>query len=722
MTTQNLPELKATIKITDCGFDFWHDRVWILNDIVENKYFYLGRVEHEIISRWHLQSAEKIIDSVNNDTVLNITEQNLEYIYKFLINNNLLTLGSKTIAKIKQARAKPLMSFIKNVGRVFFLKIPLLNPDSFLDKTVEYAKWVFSRQALYIMLFLFIINIFMLASNWGSFTGSMPAFTDFSSMILILFTLVFSKVIHEFGHAYTCKMYGGAVPEMGVTFIFFYPLFYTDATSSMMFESKKRLVVSTAGIRLEMYLAIIAGFFWFFVNDDTIVKNLLFFIATISWLVSVMFNAVPFIKFDGYFILSDYLKIRNLSLRAVAILKFYIRTYLFGIEAICPETYNKKKFRFFVAFSIMTGIYRVFLFIAIFLFLYYIQIVGVLFFVLALGVMVLLPLTRESINIWNLRHKIIKPQNLQVTSAIVTVILLLLLMPVRNDVYMPAVMFAKTQRIYAPFESQIKDIKVSSGAQVQAGNDLMLLFSPKLNKDKIINLLNIETESYYSFGVQLSKEYRKEILAKKSDIDYQKIIEKNIKLKNKQLEIVAPFSGKITAIKDGIYKNTWVKDKAWLMDIVDFNKFYLHAFIKANEMQEVEFNFNTNMVFIPNRSEFPACIVGLKSISTQPINKISRTPTIPLSLAKSTLLNSNLLLFASNYGGNINLQKDDQGNWVPVNSFFTLELEPIEISNQLQCNYGNHQIIKGILKVKGINKSLGYTAYQKVSGALTELR
>lgn len=708
-----LPPLKRTVKIHDGGFDFWQDKVWILSDTISNKYYYLGRFEYEIISHWQEGDIEEFVEKVNAETILNVKKEDVEFVLRFLLTNNLLQVSSAVLDKIKSQRNSSVQKVFKIASKFFYFRVPLINPDKFLEKTQKYIKPIISKGFACFILFLFVIDVYLLAINWGSFSGSLPSITDFSSIILIMCTLAFTKVIHEFGHGYCCKILGGKVSEMGVTFIFFYPLFYTDVSNSILLDSKKRLVISTAGIRFEMYLAVIAGFFWFFVADGTVLKSLLFFVAGVSWMISIAINMMPFIRFDGYYILSDFMKIRNLGVRANSILKYYSRTYLFGIDSILPESYNKKKYRFFLTFSLMTGIYRVFVFSGILLFLYYIEVVGIALFSFGIAMLLLMPFLRELYTVWNLRKNMKTTKNIIYTSSLAVGIILLLFIPITNNIYMPSVYYAKTQRVYTPFESKIDNINIELNQFVKKGQKLLSLSNPKLTTDKIINLLNLQTEEYYSSGSLLSDETRKALVAKQSEIKYQRTIGENLELKSEQLRILAPFDGKIVAIKDDLYSDIWLGDKAWLFDIVDFDKYNVQSFISATDLQNTSIDNKSKMLFIPDQIKLSTCNVQLKSIAKEPINKIPKAPITPLSVAESTIVNSNLLMFSSYYGDKINFAVDQDNNWVPVEAYFTVDLAP-----NTNCNYKNNQIIKGVVKIKADSRSVASRVYERVKNAL----
>jgi putative peptide zinc metalloprotease protein len=272
------------------------------------------------------------------------------------------------------------------------------------------------------------------------------------------------------------KKYNCDVPEMGVNLIFFYPLAYTDVSSSIVLAPQERLVVSTAGIRFELYLAIIAGFFWFFCSDDSIIKNLLFFIAAISWTLTLLINIMPFMRFDGYYILSDYLRIRNLGPRSAAVFKYYYRKIFLGINSALPEDYDRKKFKFLLIFAILAKIYRVFIFTSILLFLYYTQFIGSALFVLGIFLMLILPMATEIYNILKLyksQKKAIKSKNMRITICVTLAALILFFLPFGNYIYLPAVLHAKIQRMYTPFSSRVDEINIGIGQEVKSRDQLL---------------------------------------------------------------------------------------------------------------------------------------------------------------------------------------------------------------------------------------------------------
>ena len=708
---QNLPKLKSTINISYAGIDFWHDKVWILSDKITNKYYYLGKLEYEIISRWDLGKADEIIAAVNTQTIHKIEVNNIDTLFKFLLGCNLLQVSSTILKSLEKSKKNKFLTTLTYAAQVFSYKVPLVNPDKFLDKTLEIGRVIFSPYFFYFILMLFFLNLYLLSSNWGSFAASLPSFNSLTSILLILFTIGFTKIIHELGHAYASKMYNCSVPEVGVNFIFFYPLFYTDVTDTITLKPKQRLVVSTAGIRFELYLAIIAGYFWFLLPDNTILKNMMFFIAAISWTLSLLINIVPFLKFDGYYIFSDYMKIRNLAPRAFAVLKYNFRKYFIGLDTALPEQYDYSKFRFLLVFAILMAAYRILILSSILLFLYYIELIGELLFIFAIAMLLIVPVAKECYNLWLLRSKFTANPNIITFGIVLFVFFVSAFVPMNNYVYLPAVFHAKTQRIFTPFVAKVEKIDITIGQQVQVDQALVKLASLELNARDKINKYNLEAVKQAATEVQLSEKDHSKAETKIADIDYQKTIAENIAAKSEQLQIKSPINGRVTAMYEGVYQSQWLSEKAWLLDVVDLSQQSVDAFARGQDLLAIEkIGPKTEIAFIPDQINYPPCKVKFKSVATDPIHSIQGEPSVLLTLAKSELLNSSLLIFASNYGGYINFNIDEKNNLVPIDAYFTVDLIA---SNQ--CDKYGDKIIKGVVKIKGNDKSVAYATYQKIT-------
>jgi putative peptide zinc metalloprotease protein len=188
---------------------------------------------------------------------------------------------------------------------------------------------------------------------------------------LLLLWLVFPvlKLFHEFGHAFAVKARGGEVHEMGVMILVLTPVPYVDASSAWAFRSKwQRIGVGAAGMMVELFVASIALFVWLSVEPG-IFRALLYNVMLIAGVSTVLFNANPLLRFDGYYMLMDWLEIPNLRQRGTQYLIYLAERYLFGRRESEPPLSTRGERAWFVGWSLASFFYRILVIVAILLFL-----------------------------------------------------------------------------------------------------------------------------------------------------------------------------------------------------------------------------------------------------------------------------------------------------------------------------------------------------------------
>ncbi len=247
-----------------------------------------GRVEQE-----DEESFYQFILSLHSLGFLNLPVPNNETLYR------------RRKMKIRAKKAQRLTGFL-------FMQVPLINPDSFLDRTKHLVSWVFTKWTLMVWAVVVGSALLLLLKNWGTFfTPIGDVFTP-ERLLGMWIALVSLKLIHEFGHAYACKVLGGEVPEIGAYFIAGTPCAYCDCTSSWGFTKRhERLIVVLAGVYVELFIAALAVFVWA-IAPSASVRLVAFDIVVVAGVATVLANLNPLMRFDGYYILSDILEIPNL--------------------------------------------------------------------------------------------------------------------------------------------------------------------------------------------------------------------------------------------------------------------------------------------------------------------------------------------------------------------------------------------------------------------------
>lgn len=177
------------------------------------------------------------------------------------------------------------------------------------------------------------------------------------AVIWLLFPVL--KMFHEFGHGLAVKIHGGDVHEMGVLLIALQPVPYVDASEASVFRSKwQRILVGAAGMIVELFIAALALFIWLN-TEPGMVRNLAYNLVWIAGISTVFFNANPLMRYDGYYILADYLEIPNLRARSHQYSRYLCERYLFGSSELIPDAVTWSERIWLVSYSLAAFVYRV---------------------------------------------------------------------------------------------------------------------------------------------------------------------------------------------------------------------------------------------------------------------------------------------------------------------------------------------------------------------------
>jgi len=258
---------------------------------------------------------------------------------------------------------------------LLFIRIPLLDPDHFLNRWVSIFGRIFSWFGLILWLMLIASGLYFVIGNLGELIHQSSDVLAPDNLILLYLSIMVIKTLHEFGHAFACKRFGklngsgGQVHVMGVMFLVFVPLPYVDASSAWAFRKKwHRAVVGMSGVMVELAGAAIAAIIWSKTSTGTlhIIAYNIIFVASISTLV---FNGNPLLRFDAYYVLSDLIEIPNLSQRSRNYIYYVVKKYCWKLKGLHNPAHGIGERIWFVFYGIASMAYRVFICVRILLFL-----------------------------------------------------------------------------------------------------------------------------------------------------------------------------------------------------------------------------------------------------------------------------------------------------------------------------------------------------------------
>ena len=267
---------------------------------------------------------------------------------------------------------REVQSYLMNL---LFLRIPLLDPDRFLDRWVGIFGRVFSWVGLVFWLALVGTGLYFVIGDATDLISQSSDVLNPENLVFLYLCFTVIKIIHEFSHAFACKRFGrlngngGEVHKMGVMFLVLFPLPYVDASSAWTFRSKwHRAIVGMAGVMAELALASIAAMVWAYTSTGTphIIAYNVIFVASVS---TVLFNGNPLLRFDAYYVLTDLIEIPNLVQRCRQYYSYLGRRYLWGLKKVWNPAYSVGERLWFVGYGATSAVYRLYISIRILLFL-----------------------------------------------------------------------------------------------------------------------------------------------------------------------------------------------------------------------------------------------------------------------------------------------------------------------------------------------------------------
>ena len=575
---------------------------WLLYDAVRNKYFTVGLTAFRLIKNWRggedIQNFEKKINSQGIET----TGDEIKSFIAFLQQNNLIIQPQgQGVPFLMQQKNSLKKSWIMNlIHSYLFFKIPLFTPDEWLGRTLNKVKFLGSKKIRNIIYILGFIGLFFVIQQFENFTKTFLYFFSLKGLMIYFITLVFVKCLHELGHAYIAKYHGCRVSAIGIAFLVFFPFLYTDTTDAWRLRNHKdRLLINFAGILTELHLALIATFVWGVLPEGGL-KSAAFFIATTSWISSIAINVSPFMRFDGYYVFSDWLKAENLQPRSFALAKWKIRETLFGFNHKPPEEISPSRRWTFIIYAWSTWVYRFFLFIGIALLVYYFafKVLGIILFAIEIYWFIMLPIIKEMKQWWMMRSEMKLNKQTFRTISILSITLMVLFLPWKSSMKIPAVYISeKYSKIYSPYPAKIKSVFITKDQEVEAGQNLIELYSPELDKEInsirrkiLLTKTKINRMSGTSGNMDEYLTYNQRLIALQSELS-------GLTKSREKLVIKAPNKGKVKDLVS-LSDEMWVSNLDQLLGIVHYGTGNVKAFIREEQIDR--FQENTPAVFIPN--------------------------------------------------------------------------------------------------------------------------
>jgi len=472
----------------------------VVKDPINLKYYRLSNQEHFV---FNLLDGHHTLDQVQKEFESRfppdrLSLEDLEAFARQLVTNGLVqhespNTGQQLFQKLgKQKWTRRLANFTN----ILYIKIPVFDPDRVLNWMYRYLYWIFTNWFLILSIGFMLSAVALVAMKFQIFWDKLPAYQEFFRFRTLLYmwiSLGIVKVIHEFGHGLSCKAFGGECHQMGVLLMCFSPSLFCNVSDAWTLANKwQRVIISFAGIYVELIIAAASTFVWWYTPHWPFVNNIALCLMTLCSVSTFLFNANPLMRFDGYYIMADMIEVPNLREKSNRFLSNLASDKCLGVE-VPPQQYMAPWRKWlFAGYAIASWIYRwvvtfgILYFMATWLKPYKLEHVSIMLAAAALLSMVFWPLFRVAKNIRQRgRLPDMKRKRVWITSSIAAAVILaffLLPLPI-NRVRETGLVQVQESAVYTVAVPDpggiLRDQFVQDSDHVVAFQDLAIFFNQK---------------------------------------------------------------------------------------------------------------------------------------------------------------------------------------------------------------------------------------------------
>ncbi|MCH7727327.1 MAG: HlyD family efflux transporter periplasmic adaptor subunit [Planctomycetes bacterium] len=466
---------------------------WVIKDPVALKYH---RFEEEEFSLLEMLDGQLSLDQIKRRFDRRFAPQRITHgeLYRFvgmlyrssLVVSESAGQGRQLKKRSDQNRRRQRLAAM---GNVLSIRFKGFNPDRTLTWLNERIGWLFSRPAVLTSLALALSALLLVVVHFETFVARLPSFHEFfatKNWIWMALILGGTKILHEFGHGLACKRQGGECHEMGVMLLVLMPCLYCNVSDSWMLSSKwQRAAIGAAGMYVELLLASICTFLWWF-SEPGFLNYMCLNVMFVCSVTTLLFNVNPLLRYDGYYILSDMLEIPNLRQKSTSILQRKLGKWLLGLPEPHDSFLPQRRKWLFALYAVAAAVYRWVVVLAILWFLnkvfepYGLKILGQMIAAMSLFALVVLPL-------WQLakffhvpgRIEQVKKRRLLVSLAVTSGLLAaVVFIPLPHRVWCSLhIQPRDAQSVYVDVPGQLRVVHARAGNQVRQGDPLITLES-----------------------------------------------------------------------------------------------------------------------------------------------------------------------------------------------------------------------------------------------------
>lgn len=559
---------------------------WVVEDLMRGRFFRIGWLEFELLSRWQCGNAEKLALQVAQETLLRPTMEEVQAVKQFVLQHE-LAVNEEVLSAARKGPLKKASLPARALHNYLMIRFPLVNPDRFLARALPLVRPLLSMAALWVSGIVGLVGLFFASQQWDTFASTFVETLSLTGLLSYAIALMFAKVIHEFGHAFTAKSLGLRVPRMGVALVLLLPMLYTDTGETWRLPRRRdRFKIAVAGMRIEVMLAAWCTLAWSFLPDGPL-RSAFFFLATTSWLITLAINASPFLRFDGYYMMSDATGIPNMHDEAAKSVRHFLRKHLLGINDPLPLLEGVPAPRWLLGFGLATMVYRFFLFlgIAVMVYHYFFKLLGIVLFMVEIWWFILKPVWTETQVWWKERTRIHVGPAAR-SAGVLLVLLAVLFVPWQGRVFAEGWIRAGQEATLYASRPAVLTQALQAGA-VLAEQALTTLESSELHLREAratARMVSLDSRLLASAAVQDLPESAR---STRAQLAQQQLEVTGADVEARQLRLLAPFAGLLVDVAQDALPGSVVSRQEPLGRVIDPSFWLAEVFVDEDDVKRL---------------------------------------------------------------------------------------------------------------------------------------
>jgi putative peptide zinc metalloprotease protein len=659
-TRAPLPGLREDLHVQRVGT--FHDGSprYRIHDALRNRYFELGLFDVEMLAQWRANdNAVVVAERASEQLGVQVEPVEVLVLRDFLVRHQLVDASTRAdfMALLEMWKRNQPHWLMWLLHHYLFFRLPLVRPDAWLERMLPYARRLVSTPVLVVLALLGVVTPFLVAREWNDYLESFAGLLTFNGLVASAVAAFFAKILHELGHAFVARHHGVRVPVMGLAFLVMWPVLYTDTSDSWKLEDHKgRFRIAAAGMAAELAIAIACLFLWA-LSPPGGLRSALFFLSTTSILITLSINASPFMRFDGYFLLSDALDFPNLHERSGAMARWWMRRKLWGLARPAPEHHGRNFDAFLIGFALLTWLYRAIVFLGIAALVYYafFKILGIFLMLVEVGWFIVRPVVSEATGLWKLRKEL-HPRWVRLALVLVFFVGGLTLLAWSGESRAPALRIAAEEsRLYAPGPSRIGVVHVTPGQQVNKGQTLIELQAPDLVYRATANAVRIERTHGELSRIPASDRQRDRSLVLQEELASALAEEQAIASELALMTIRASHAGRVVDMPPDLVPGRWVSSKRLLGRVVDSQRGQVRAWVSETQVRRLA--VGDEVSFVPRHVDQP----------------IRQGRVVRIDTTGSRVLPHALL--EGRHGGDLTATQDARGEWQLRETLYQVDVQ-----------------------------------------------